>query len=111
MLLLAGVSFLQDVKLAVADLAKKWQMLGITLGIRAADLDFIQSAKPPSFDRYLRDMLSLWLRQQYDVRTKVVHVPCFHAESVEYGSSFDELPLPLFFFRNMVNFWETNLCS
>ena len=83
MLLLAGVDYLQDVMLAVANLAKKWQILGITLGIRAADLDFIQSANPHSFSNCLRDMLSLWLRQQYNVRTKPVHMPCFHTESVE----------------------------
>ena len=89
MLPLAGVDYLQDVMLAVADLAKKWRVLGITLGIRAADLDFIQSTKPHSFNHCLRDMLSLWLRQQYDVRTKLVSMPpcmpCFHNESVEWG--------------------------
>ena len=74
--------------LAVADLAKKWRVLGITLGIRAADLDFIQSTKPHSFNHCLRDMLSLWLRQQYDVCTKFVYMPCFYTESVEYGSKF-----------------------
>jgi len=82
-LLLAGINDLQDVMSAVADLARKWWMFGITLGLRAADLDFIQSTKSHSISRCLRDMLSLWLRQQYDVHTKLVHMLCLHTKSVE----------------------------
>lgn len=53
-----------DVRMAVADLAVRWQDLGISLGIRLIDLDTILSH---SSSDYLREMLTLWLRQYYNV--------------------------------------------
>ena len=60
---------LQDVRLAVADLAGQWKDLGISLGIRSSKLDTINS---PSASESLREMLALWLRQGYKVRTIII---------------------------------------
>ena len=57
---------LQDVRIAVADLAGRWKDLGISLGIRSSKLDTINS---PSASGSLREMLALWLRQGYKVKT------------------------------------------
>ena len=51
---------LQDVRLAVADLAGRWKDLSISLGIRSSKLDTINSS---SASESLREMLALWLRQ------------------------------------------------
>ena len=66
--LLVDEDDLQDVRLAVADLAGKWKDLGISLGIRSSKLDTINS---PSASESLREMLALWLRQGYKVRTMI----------------------------------------
>ena len=60
---------LQDVRLAVADLAGKWKDLGISLGIRSSKLDTIYL---PSASESLREMLALWLKQSYNVRTIII---------------------------------------
>ena len=57
---------LQDVRLAVADLAGKWKDLGISLGIRTSKLDTLNFSSP---SECLREMLALWLKQSYKVRT------------------------------------------
>ena len=61
---------LQDVRSAVADLAGRWKDLGISLGIRSSKLDTINS---PSASDSLREMLALWLRQSYNVKTITVN--------------------------------------
>ena len=69
-LILSGGDDLQDVRLAVADLVARWKDLGISLGI--SDLDAILSANPQSPSDCLREMLTLWLKQNYNVRTSLV---------------------------------------
>ena len=57
---------LRDVRSAVADLAGRWKDFGISLGIRLSKLDEINSHSP---GESLREMLALWLRQNYNVKT------------------------------------------
>ena len=52
----------------MTDVAAKWKDLGISLGIRLSDLDAILSTNPHSASDCLREMLSLWLKQNYNVR-------------------------------------------
>ena len=69
---LVGEDDLQDVRSAVANLAGRWKDLGISLGINSSKLDTINSADG------LREMLTLWLKQSYDVRTIIfifIHYP------------------------------------
>ena len=67
--LLAGEDDLRDVKSALANLAGQWKDLGISLGLRFSDLDAIPFSSPSDS---LREMLALWLKQSYNVRTTVV---------------------------------------
>ena len=69
--MLADEDDLRDVKSAVADLAGRWKDLGISLGIRSSKLDGINSF---SASDCLREMLALWLRQGYNVRTALSFV-------------------------------------
>ena len=55
---------LRDVNSAVANLAGRWKDLGISLGIHPSKFDAINSAS-----NGLREILTLWLKQSYDVRT------------------------------------------
>ena len=71
-LVLADEDDLREVRLAVADLAARWKDLGISLGIRLSDLNVILSANPHSPSDCLREMLALWLKQNYIVRTTLV---------------------------------------
>ena len=64
---------LRDVKSAVANLAGRWKDLGISLGIRSSKLDTFNSASDG-----LREMLALWLRQGYNVRTIIVIFHSLH---------------------------------
>ena len=66
---LVGEDDLRDVRSAVADLAGRWEDLGISLGVRPGDLDAILSASAHSPSSCLREMLLLWLRQSYNVST------------------------------------------
>ena len=66
---LVGEDDLRDVRSAVADLAGRWEDLGISLGVRPGDLDAILSASAHSPSSCLREMLLLWLRQSYNVCT------------------------------------------
>ena len=52
---------------AVADLAGRWQELGIALKLRQGDLDTMYSTSAQSPDSCLRKMLTLWLKQSYNV--------------------------------------------
>ena len=67
--LFVGEDELRDVKSAVTNLAGGWKNLGISLGIRFSDLDAIPFSSPSDC---LREMLALWLKQCYNVRTTVV---------------------------------------
>ena len=67
--LLVDEDDLRDVKSALASLAGVWKDLGISLGIRFSDLDAIPFSSPSDC---LREMLALWLKQSYNVRTTVV---------------------------------------
>ena len=66
MLLFTGEDDYLDVRSAVADLAGRWKDLGLSLGIRLSDLDAIPFSSP---SECLREMLAMWLRQGYNVRT------------------------------------------
>ena len=63
---LVGEDDLRDVRSAVADVAARWKVLGISLGIRFSDLDVFNSQVPCDC---LTEMLALWLRQSYNVKT------------------------------------------
>ena len=76
-LLIAGEDDLREVILAVANLAREWMNLGIFLGLHQCDLDAISKANPKSTRDYLREMLSLWLKQNYDVRITPYTLPHF----------------------------------
>ena len=55
--LLAGEDDLRDVRSAVADLAGRWEDLGISLGVRPGDLEAILSASAHSPSSCLKKML------------------------------------------------------
>ena len=63
---LVGEDDLQDVRSAVANLAARWKDLGLSLGIRFSDLAEINSQVPCDC---LTEMLALWLRQNFNVKT------------------------------------------
>ena len=71
MLLLTGEDDLREVRSAVAGLGERWKDLGISLGIHFSDLDAIHSSSPSGC---LREMLAVWLKQSYKVRSTLV--PC-----------------------------------
>ena len=71
-LVLPGEDDLRDVRLAVADLAARWKDLGISLGIYLSELNAILLANPNSPSDCLREMLAIWLKQNYNVRTTLI---------------------------------------
>ena len=66
MFVLTGEDDHLDVRSAVADLAGKWKDFGLSLGIHFSDLDAIPFSSPSDC---LRELLALWLKQSYNVRT------------------------------------------
>ena len=64
---LADEDDLHDVISAVAGLAGRWQDLGTSLRLRSGDLDAILSASAHSPSDSLRKVLTLWLKQNYNV--------------------------------------------
>ena len=82
--LLVDEDDLRDVKSAVADLAGKWKDLGISLGIRLSELNAILSTSPHSPSDCLSEMLALWLKQCYNVRTKLIHCLPSHIYYTKY---------------------------
>lgn len=68
-----GEEDLYNVLSAVADLARRWYDLGISLKLRPSDLDAI----PPNTDssNALTQMLLLWLRQTYNARNLLLPLP------------------------------------
>ena len=69
MVQLAGEDDLRDVRSAVADVVGSWKDLGISLGIQWSKLDAIKSTSP---SECLTEMLALWLKQNYNVRTILI---------------------------------------
>ena len=65
--LLADEDDLHDVISAVTGLAGRWQHLGSSLRLRSSDLEAILSASAHSPSDCLRKVLTLWLRQSYNV--------------------------------------------
>ena len=84
-LYLTGEGDYLDVRSAVADLAGRWKDFGLSLGIGLSDLDAIDlRAKAPS--ECLREILALWLRQSYNVRTTLVlRLFCLHQINLHHG--------------------------
>ena len=76
MVQLAGEDDLQHVRSAVADLAGSWKDLGTSLGIQWSKLNAIKSTSP-SPSECLTEMLALWLKQNYNVRTTLIHSYAF----------------------------------
>ena len=72
MLLFTGEDDLRDVRSAVSDLAGSWKDLGISLGVRLGELNAILSANFHSPSDCLREMLALWLKQNYNVRNTLI---------------------------------------
>jgi len=70
--LLADEDDLRDMISAVTSLAGRWKDLGISLGVRASGLDTILANNPHSSNNCLREVLSLWLRQGYNVCTTLI---------------------------------------
>ena len=66
MFVLTGEDDYLDVRSAVAELAGKWKDFGLSLGIHSSDLDAIPFSSP---SECLRELLALWLKQSYKVRT------------------------------------------
>lgn len=79
-LLLAGEEDLRDVRSAVADLAAYWKDLGISLGVRPADLETILKTNSHCLSDCLRDMLFQWLTQAYNVGIIYYSNYCFIAQ-------------------------------
>ena len=73
--LLAGEDDLQIVRSAVTSLAGRWKDLGISLGMRAGDLDAILLANANSPNDCQREMLLRWLKQGYNVCTTIMSIP------------------------------------
>ena len=65
---------LHDVISAVADLAGRWQEFGIALKLRISDLNAIHSTSAQSTNVCLRKMLTLWLRQNYNVCITLIYL-------------------------------------
>jgi len=72
-LLLADEEDIREVSSAVATLVVRWKDLGISLGLRLSALDVISTFSHTS--GCLREMLVLWLRQSYNVRTTLIFHP------------------------------------
>ena len=66
MFVLTGEDDYLQVRSAVADLAGKWKDFGLSLGIHFNDLDAIPFSSP---SECLRELLVLWLKHRYNVRT------------------------------------------
>ena len=85
MLVFTGEGDYLDVRSAVPDLAGRWKDFGLSLGIGLSALDAIDiRLQAPS--ECLREMLALWLRQSYSVRTTLVlHLFCLHHVNLHHG--------------------------
>ena len=75
MFLLAGEDDLRDVMSAVTSLTERWKDLGISLGVHVRDLNTVLSNNPHSSSACLREGVTLWLRQSYNVCVTLVYIP------------------------------------
>ena len=66
-LLFPGEDDLVDVVEEVMDLAAKWNLLGLSLRLKAAELDTISAKNHTNPTECLKDMLLTWLQQRYDI--------------------------------------------
>ena len=85
---------LRDVRSSVADLAGRWKDFGIALGIRLSKLDELNSHSP---SESLREMLALWLRQNYNVKTIITISYFFFSSYTRHTSLVSRLvkyPMP-----------------
>ena len=64
-----GEDDLVDVVEEVMDVAASWRSLGLSLRLKAADLDTISSKNHTNPTECLKDMLLTWLQQRYDINT------------------------------------------
>ena len=78
MFLLADEDDFHDVISAVTNLAGRWQHLGSSLRLRPVDLDAILSASAHSPSDSLKKVLTLWLRQNYNVCITLMYPPPSH---------------------------------
>ena len=78
MFLLADEDDFHDVISAVTNLAGRWQHLGSSLRLRPGDLDAILSASAHAPSDSLRKVLTLWLRQNYNVCITLIYVSSHH---------------------------------
>ena len=109
MVQLAGEDDLQDVRSAVADLAGSWKDLGISLGIQWSKLDAIKSTSP---SECLTEMLALWLKQNYNVRTTPIRFLIYYTNQTSFvtkGSSLEKSPMPML--KNVSSFKSTHHCA
>ena len=85
---------LQDVRSSVADLAGRWKDFGIALGIRLSKLDEFNSHSP---GESLREMLALWLRQNYNVKTinTISYFIFSHTKHTSLVSRLVKYPMPV----------------
>ena len=72
--LLADDDDLHDVISAVTGLDGRWQHLGSSLRLRPGDLEPMLSASAHSPSDCLRKVLTLWLRQSYNVCITLIHI-------------------------------------
>ena len=89
---------------AVTDLAGKWNSLGVSLGMRAGDLEAILPANPHSPTNCLMEMLLRWLRQSYNVCTTDTSSPLPHFYTM-FGDYKDSRLVILSWYL-FGNFWE-----
>ena len=66
-LLFPGEDDLVDVVEEVMDLAAHWRSIGLSLRLKAAELDTISSKNHTNPAECLKDMLLAWLQQHYDI--------------------------------------------
>ena len=84
---------LRDVRSAVSSLAGRWKDLGTSLGIRTSDLDEIVLANPHSPRDCLREMLTKWLKQSYNVRTHPLYL-IYYTTLLELSSQVERFGTP-----------------
>ena len=111
---------LHDVISAVTDLAGRWQHLGIALRLRSGDLESILSASAHSPSDCLRKLLTLWLKQNYNVCITLIYIPppshthSMHAHTHMYTRTHTHTHIhthththtPFFFAMSLVTKWS-----
>ena len=93
---LADEDDFHDVISAVTNLAGRWQHLGSSLRLRPGDLDAILSASAHSPSDSLRKVLTLWLRQNYNVCITLIYVPSPSPPTTTYTHTYTHISLFLY---------------